>query len=344
MTRWAAGLHFLESLPSPWEGGQWAFLGARPVYRLQVHQQGSGTQALLEAFWQKWGQAVAAHQPTAVVMASARGSLQPFLEGYETWKAQKRVSPTFSPETTLGTLATWVAHRVGCEGPAWSVSQTCVSGLYALQSALLWHQLHPTEKVLFGAVETPLAPFFVEAMAALRIYSSRTVFPYSLPGTGQNTLALGEAIAVGIVGPLPAPFEITHGVTGTARPEAGQAYTAVAQKPLQRLLAQLGEEPPDFVLLHAPGTRQGDATEWEAVRAVWGPLPALSIKSQVGHSLGAAPLVALRWATYLLEGGPWPQLDYKPFWPSEPPPRRKEAVVIALGFGGAMGAVRIRRV
>ncbi|RMF53846.1 MAG: hypothetical protein D6750_00495 [Bacteroidetes bacterium] len=344
MKNLAVGLHFLESLPAPHESGQWESLDGRPVYRLPTDLPGPRSQALLEAFWSRWGAALAAHRPAAVVMASARGDLEAFLQGYETWKAQKRVAPTFSPDTTLGTLATWVAHRLSCEGPAWTVSQTCVSGLYALQSALLWHQLHPTEKVLFGAVETPLVPFFVEAMAALRIYSARTAPPFSLPGSGQNTLALGEAVTLGLIGPLPAPFILTHLVTGTAPPQPGHAYTAVAQAPLERLLRQLGEAPPDFILLHAPGTRQGDKTEWEAVQAVWGPLPALSIKGEVGHSLGAAPLVALRWATYLLEGGPWPPQPYEPFWPAEPPARRQEAVVVALGFGGVMGALRIRRV
>lgn len=339
----ALGLHFLESLPSPQEGGQWERTGIRPVYRLPVEQRGPRTRVLLEAFWSRWGKELAAHQPAAVAMASARGEMEAFLEGYDTWKGSRGISPTLSPDTTTGSLATWVAHRAGCEGPAWTVSQTCVSGLYALQSAALWCLAHPTHKVLFGAVEAPLVPFFVEAMAALRIYTSCAVPPYSLPGTGQNTLALGEAIALGIVGPLPAPFEVTHLVTGTARPQAGQAYTAVAQKPLEGLLAQLGQEPPDFVLLHAPGTRQGDQTEWNAVQAVWGPLPALSIKGEVGHSLGAAPLVALRWATDLLEGSSWPHLPYEPFWPSQPPLRRREAVVIALGFGGVMGALRIRR-
>jgi len=263
----AVGLHFLESLPDPQEKGHWESLGGRPAYRLPTDLPGPRAQALLEVFWDRWGATLAAHRPAAVVMASARGDMEAFLQGYETWKAQKRVAPTFSPDTTLGTLATWVAHRVRCEGPAWTVSQTCVSGFYALQCALLWHQLHPTQKVLFGAVETPLVPFFVEAMAALRIYSARTTPPYSLPGTGQNTLALGEAVALGIIGPLPAPFVITHLFTGTALPQPGQAYTAVAQTPLEHLLRQLGTTPPDFILLHAPGTRQGDKTEWEAVQA-----------------------------------------------------------------------------
>jgi 3-oxoacyl-(acyl-carrier-protein) synthase len=112
---------------------------------------------------------------------------------------------------------------------------------------------------------------------------------------------------------------------------------------VEAFLRQMGDGRPDFVVLHAPGTRQGDKAEWEAVKRVWGEVPALSVKAWVGHSLGVAPLVSLSWAMYLLSTQRWLELPYKPHWPSYPPQRWQEAVVLALGFGGVMGAIWIQK-
>lgn len=345
MTPNPVGIAFLVGWPSPsLEEGHWEEVRGRPVFRLDVPIQGlSRTKILLEAFLHKHGEALRQLAPEAVCMASARGEMEALLALYEHWQLGERLPPTTSPETTAGTLATVVAHAVGVKGPAYTVSQTCISGLAALYHATLMLRSGEATRVLFGAVEAPLHPFFVEALASLRIYSSRKAFPFCLPGSGENTLALGEGLAIGVLVQGEAPIQVVHVALQTAAPAELPSYTAVSVQALRRLLERLGEGPPDFVLLHAPGTRQGDQAEWEAVKAFWGEVPALSIKLWTGHSLGAASLLSIAWAAEFLQKAMWPQVPYRPFWGNTPPKAWNEAVVLALGFGGVMGGVRLRK-
>ncbi|MCX8112128.1 MAG: hypothetical protein N3E49_02865 [Bacteroidia bacterium] len=298
---------------------------------------------LLRAIMERHIEEIQSLNPTAIYIGSARGELEELSRAVERHLRGEKLSPLTSPETSMGTLSSMVARRLGIGGPAVTISQTCLSGLLALYEASLFIRAGEGETVLFGAVEAPLAPFFVEAMAALRLYTRAGVYPFTRPGNPEraNTFALGEGVALGVVAKKRiSPYRLIQIRSRTAKVSSHIAYTAVDQASLIDFLSEMGSAP-DFVILHAPGTRQGDAAEWEAIARLWGEIPVLSIKSFIGHSLGAAPLLGLAAALYLMEQKRWYSSPWATLWPSIPPSKWEEAIVIGLGYGGVMGAIRI---
>ncbi|MEN3041215.1 MAG: beta-ketoacyl synthase N-terminal-like domain-containing protein [Bacteroidia bacterium] len=325
----------------------WTQIGTRPVYRLSEIQGENRCLQLLLALAEQHSVEIRQFSPSAVYIGSSRGEIVSLAAAFHVWERTGKVLPSLSPDSSMGTLASQIARYIGISGPAITVSQTCLSGLSALHTALLHLCASEGEDtVLFGAVDAPLTPFFIEAMAALRIYTKEAAFPYVRPGniSRNNTFALGEGAVLGLLSRSRiSPFKLVELRLYTAPARAGVSFTAVDTEALATFLSQLRGDRPDFVLLHAPGTAQGDAAEWEAVRQVWGEVPVLSIKSRMGHTLGAAPLFSLAAAIFLFESREWLSTPYPTFWEAARAPNRwHEAVIIGLGYGGVMGALRIQ--
>lgn len=332
----------------------WTYVGKYPVYRVEVPLTEAAQGALPEPWHgrsfqllfemvRRYGAELRDLAPQAAYIGSARGELHTLVERIQGYISGERLSPRLSPETSLGSLGSVLARQLGIQGPAVVVSQTCLSGLLALHQAALHIRSGEGHTVLFGAVEAPLVPFFVETMAAMRIYTTQTASPFVRPGAveRENTFALGEGAVLGIVSREPiSAFRLEKIHIQTAIAREGVSFTAVDAEALADLLREMGQAP-DFVILHAPGTRQGDAAEWNAIQSVWGAIPALSIKAYIGHTLGAAPLLGLVAALHLMSNRQWVSSPYRTFWTSAPPSRWREAVVIGLGYGGVMGAMRV---
>lgn len=332
----------------------WTHIGGYPVYRIET-SSASFSEAMLEAPLQgrafellsyllsRYGAEIQALQPQALYLGSSRGEIETLVEGVLSHKEGEALSPTLSPRTSLGSLGSALARTLHIAGPAVVISQTCLSGLMALYEAMLFIKAGEGDTVLFGAVEAPLSPFFIETMAALRIYTQSPAPPFVRPGAvkGKNSFALGEGTVLGILSrERLSAFRLGGIRIRTAPSRAGIAFPAVDADALAELLASMGAAP-DFVVLHAPGTRQGDAAEWEAIRRVWGTPPALSIKGSIGHSLGAAPLLGLAVALHFMTHRLWYAPPYPVIWNTTPPEKWSEAVIIGLGYGGVMGAIRV---
>ncbi len=200
------------------------------------------------------------------------GRNHPLLSLYDTWK----VSPTEAlrpfPETTAGALSTLVAERLSCTGPALTLSQTCISGIAALYQAYLYAAA-TKEPACFGAVEAPLHPLLIESFAHLRLYTRRKTFPFTLPFS-ENSVVLSEGVVLGFISPAHSPWQIERIALRISRGE-GTTFTGLPEAAFSALLRSLSETPPQAVILHAPGTRKGDATELAAaMKPSRGRLPA----------------------------------------------------------------------
>lgn len=337
------------------DGGGWTHIAGHPAYRVKTvpplpsegMRDAPMKGRIFELLWDllsRHGDEMRIYQPEAVYLGSARGEIQTLVEGILSHARGEVLSPTLSPRTSPGTPGSIIARELRITGPAVVISQTCLSGLIALYEAALYLRAGEGETVLFGAVEAPLTPFFIETMAALRIYTQAPAPPFVRPGSveGKNTFALGEGAVLGILSHRPiSPFRLDRIQVRTAPPRPGVAFPAVDEVALTELLEGMGSAP-DFVILHAPGTQQGDTAEWSAVRRVWGSLPALSVKGIAGHSLGAAPLLGLAAALHLMTHRLWYAPPYPAIWGDTAPAAWQDAVIIGLGYGGVMGAIRIR--
>ncbi len=354
-------LHGLWGTPAPQEvlshpTRGWTFIGEYPVRPVGPEMAPSAQILLQKLFSEHF---ISPPAPVgAVYIGSARGEIGSLLSAYETWKV-RREALRLVPETTPGALSALVAEKLACSGPAITLSQTCVSGLAALFQAILY-TIATGQAACFGAVEAPLHPLLVESFGYLRLASRRKTFPYTMPFQ-ENSVTLAEGVVIGFVSPEPGPWQIEQVALYTHR-GGEMTFTALPEAAFPALLRMLGETPPQAVILHAPGTRKGDFTELRAIEAVWGRIPAITIKPLIGHSIGASGLLSLLWAQWLMTHQVW-LFDAEgvrlrpPDWPGLPCQEgggRVRAIspdmfldrvaVLGAGFGGGVAGVILRYV
>ncbi|GAA2428405.1 beta-ketoacyl-[acyl-carrier-protein] synthase family protein [Streptomyces macrosporus] len=297
------------------------------------------------------------HDYVAVSERGARWAVDPDRAGPELHRA-------FSPSA----LAATVAERFGAGGPVQAVSTGCTSGLDAVGYAYHAVAEGRAEVCLTGASDSPISPITMACFDAIKATSPSNDDPAhaSRPfDADRNGFVMGEGGAVlvleewdrarargariyGEVAGYATFGNAYHmtGLTAEGREMARAIDTALA-------MARLAPTAVDYVNAHGSGTRQNDRHETAAVKRSLGAhayaTPMSSIKSMIGHSLGAigslevaACLLALAHqvvpptANYTTPD-PECDLDYVPRQARE---RRLSAVVsIGSGFGGFQSAL-----
>jgi len=274
----------------------------------------------------------------------------------------------FAPST----LASAVAEEVGAHGPVQTVSTGCTSGLDAIGYAFHSVEEGRVDVCVAGASDTPITPITVACFDAIKATSANNDDPEhaSRPfDARRDGFVMGEGGAVLILEELEharargatvyceisgyATFGNAYHMTGLTSEglEMAEAInTALAH-------ARIDGSQVDYVNAHGSGTKQNDRHETAAVKRVLGghayDTPMSSIKSMVGHSLGAIGAIELAACTLALAHGVVPptanyetpdpecDLDYVPRVARE----RKLASVLSVGsgFGGFQSAVVMNR-
>lgn len=276
-------------------------------------------------------------------LGSSRGATDLFETHYrdylETGKAQTLTSPT----TTLGNISSWVAHDLQCSGPEISHSITCSTALHALLNGIAWLRAGMTDKFLVGGSEAPLTDFTIAQMRALKIYSnSDEDYPCRALDIEkkQNTLILGEGASVCCleIGKKDNALAFVDGIGyATEILEHNISISAEAscfQKSMKMALKDTNLSAVDVIVMHAPGTKAGDLTEYKAIQKVFGSdLPMLtSNKWKIGHTFGTSGMLSVELAILMLQnqefiGVPFVQEQNK---------RNsiRKVLINAVGFGG----------
>jgi len=276
-------------------------------------------------------------------IGSSRGATDLFEKHYqeyfETGKAQTLASPT----TTLGNISSWVAHDLQSSGPEISHSITCSTALHALLNGVAWLRSGMADKFLVGGSEAPLTDFTVGQMRALKIYSnSEESYPNRALDLEkkQNTMILGEGASVCCleIGKKDNALAFIEGIGyATEILEHNISISAEAscfQKSMKMALANTDLSEVDAVVMHAPGTKAGDLTEYKAIQKVFGSdLPMLTTnKWKIGHTFGASGILSVEMAVLMMQHN---QFVGVPF--AEAQKLRKQirkVLVNAVGFGG----------
>lgn len=262
-----------------------------------------------------------------------------FSEYLQTGKAQTLSSPT----TTLGNISSWVANDLQSSGPEISHSITCSTALHALLNGVAWLRAGMATKFLVGGSEAPLTNFTIAQMRALKIYSNSTdIYPskaLELNKT-QNTLILGEGAAVCCleIGKTANALAFIEGIGyATEILDHHISISAEAtcfQKSMTMALQNTNLHEVEAIVMHAPGTKAGDSTEYKAIQKVFGnQMPLLTTnKWKIGHTFGASGLLSLEMAILMLQNNQFIGVPYlKQAPPSKP---LKKILVNAVGFGG----------
>ncbi len=276
-------------------------------------------------------------------IGSSRGATALFEKHYqeylETGKAQTLASPT----TTLGNISSWVAHDLQSSGPEISHSITCSTALHALLNGVAWLRAGMANKFLVGGSEAPLTDFTIAQMRALKIYSnSEEEYPcqaFDLEKK-QNTLILGEGAAVCCleIGRKENAIAFIEGIGyATEILEHNISISAEAtcfQKSMKMALENTDLSKVDVIVMHAPGTKAGDLTEYKAIQKVFrDDLPMLTTnKWKIGHTFGASGMLSIEMAILMMQHQ---EFIGVPFTKAKNSRKQiRKVLVNSVGFGG----------
>ncbi|MEV3930388.1 MULTISPECIES: beta-ketoacyl synthase [unclassified Streptomyces] len=274
----------------------------------------------------------------------------------------------FAPST----LASAVAEEVGAHGPVQTVSTGCTSGLDAIGYAFHSVEEGRVDVCIAGASDTPITPITVACFDAIKATSANNDDPEhaSRPfDARRDGFVMGEGGAVLVLEDLEharargatvyceisgyATFGNAYHMTGltTEGLEMAEAInTALAH-------ARLDGSQVDYVNAHGSGTKQNDRHETAAVKKALGAhaykVPMSSIKSMVGHSLGAIGAIEIAACVLALKhqtvpptanyetADPECDLDYVPR--TARPLKLRSVLSVGSGFGGFQSAVAMTR-
>ena len=273
---------------------------------------------------------------------------------------------------TPSSLAAELSHRFGAHGPSVVISTGCTSGIDSIGYAHQLIQDGEADIVITGAAESPISPISVACFDAIKATSANNDDPAhaSRPfDRDRDGFVMGEGAAVLILESL--DHALARGahvyceVGGYAN--RGNAYHMTGLKPDGAEMAaaitdamnqgKFVPEDVDYINAHGSGTKQNDRHETAAYKAVLGDhaykVPVSSIKSMIGHSLGAIGSLEMAACALAIDRGVVPptanyenpdpecDLDYTPNVAREK--RVDVALSAGSGFGGFQSAMLFAR-
>jgi minimal PKS ketosynthase (KS/KS alpha) len=282
--------------------------------------------------------------------------------------ARPELHRAFSPSS----LASAVAEQVGAQGPVQTVSTGCTSGLDAIGYAFHSIEEGRVDVCVAGASESPISPITVACFDAIKATSPNNDDPEhaSRPfDANRDGFVMGEGGAVLVLEELEharargatvycevqgyATFGNAYHMTGLTADglEMAQAINSALDH------ARLDATQIDYVNAHGSGTKQNDRHETAAVKRSLGAhahrIPMSSIKSMIGHSLGAIGAIEIVACVLALSRQTVPptanyetpdpecDLDYVPR--TARPAELRSVLSVGSGFGGFQSAVVLTR-
>ncbi len=278
-----------------------------------------------------------------VNIGSSRGATGLFETYHKQFLKDKEAKTLTSPTTTLGNISSWVAHDLQTQGPEISHSITCSTALHALLNGVAWIQSGMADKFLVGGSEAPLTSFTIAQMRALKVYAKNNdTYPCKAFDLDKkhNTMVLGEGAsmacleqgkkknALGYIEGVGYATEILeHNISISAEAEC-------FQRSMKMALGEIHPNDVDVIVMHAPGTKKGDLSEFKAISTIFcNKIPFLTTnKWKLGHTFGASGMLSIEFALLMLR---YQKAIDVPFVAKQQQPKQlKKILVNAVGFGG----------
>lgn len=265
-------------------------------------------------------------------------------------------------------FAAEVAWSVHAQGPATVISTGCTSGLDSVGHAVDLLREGSADVMLAGACEAPLSPITLACFDAIKATTPRNDDPEHASRPFDNTrngFVLGEGAAMFVleeltsaqrrgakiyaeVGGFGSRCNAFH-MTGL-RPDGAEMAAAIGVALDE---ARTDASDIDYINAHGSGTKQNDRHETAAFKRSLGEhayrTPVSSIKSMIGHSLGAIGSIEIAASVLAMENNVVPptanlhtadpecDLDYVPItardWKTD------SVLTVGSGFGGFQSAM-----
>jgi 3-oxoacyl-[acyl-carrier-protein] synthase II len=254
----------------------------------------------------------------SVVLGTTMGEADVLEDLDHAWiaKGPGGVRRAWIPKYGSTLLPIHVARAIGSEGAVLTLPAACAAGNYAIGFSADLIRLGKADVVVTGAAEM-LQELQYSGFVRLAAMAPARCQPFDLNrqgiilGEGAGVLVLeSEAHAVRRSAALYAEIG-GHGMTCDAyhitrpHPDAAGSISAMKQA-IER--SGLSPEAVDFVNAHGTGTKHNDAAEAKVMHEVFGErrVPISSMKSMLGHCMGAASALEAIGCVMTLETGVYP--------------------------------------
>ncbi|MEU4551168.1 beta-ketoacyl-[acyl-carrier-protein] synthase family protein [Micromonospora violae] len=295
-------------------------------------------------------------------------------DGGRKWLTDHRyATPHLYDYLVPSSFAREVAWSVDAEGPATVVSTGCTSGLDSVGHARELIREGSADVMIAGATDAPISPITVACFDAIKATTARNDDPTHASRPFDNSrdgFVLGEGSAMFVLEELEHArrrgAQIYAELVGFA--SRSNAFHMTGLRPDGREMAEairvaladarLPGDAVDYINAHGSGTKQNDRHETAAFKRSLGDhayrTPVSSIKSMIGHSLGAIGSIEIAASALAIKHGVVPptanlherdpecDLDYVPLTARE----QQTDVVLSVGsgFGGFQSAMLLARV
>lgn len=302
--------------------------------RMAVEDAGLATSALADA-------------RTAVVLGTTMGEARILETLDHEWirEGERGVTRALIPQYGSELLPIHVARGIGARGIVRALPAACAAGNYAIGFGADLIRSGRADVAVTGAAELLQALQF-SGFVRLAAMAPERCQPFDLNRQG---LLLGEGAGLLVL------ESESHALRRGARPQAEvggyglscDAYHITRPRPdaagsigaMRAAIRRSGIEPADvdFVNAHGTGTKHNDAAESKVVRDVFGNrrVPISSMKSLLGHCMGAASALEAIGCVFTIETGIYPPtIGYE-----TPDPECDLAVVANAAARGASDVV-----
>ncbi len=244
-----------------------------------------------------------------VISGTGIGGIGTLIREYDVMleKGPNRVSPFFVPMMLADTAPGLIAIKHGLKGPNMVVTSACASSANAIGEAMHMVRNDVADVIVVGGSEAGILPLAVAGFGVMQAITARNDDPEHasrpfdaqrdgfLPAEGGAFLVIeklshAKARGARIYGEVAGYGATADAFHITAPAEDGDGAIRAMRRALQD--AEMSPDEIDYVNAHGTSTPLNDPMETKAIKAVFGEraykIPVSSIKSMIGHLLGAA--------------------------------------------------------
>ena len=222
------------------------------------------------------------------------------LTGIQLEEGPERLSPGLARRAQAGRLSSGIVRELGLvDVEALTIPTACAAGNYAIGSGFDAIRHGEVETALCGGADAVCRKTFT-GFYRLGTIAPEVCQPFDidrkgiLTGEGAGVLLLESLDSALARGARIYAEVLGYGLNCDAHHPVSPDRNSLARcMEIAHRNAGVAQEDIDFISAHGTGTRANDVTEAGAIRQVFdAPPPTVSIKSMLGHSMGAASALA----------------------------------------------------